>query len=200
MGFELSKVDPCMYYKGGVILLVNIDDCILMGITDAIIDKAVRVLRLSKQNFTNEDEGAVGDFLGVRINRNDNSTIMLTQPQLLDSIIEDLNMQDNTKPQSIPACSTKLLHKDTDGESTEANFHYRSVIGKLNFLEKSTHPDISVGIHQCARFQENPKKLHIQAVRAIGHYLIGMRDKGIVMKPDHTKSFECWVDTDFTGN
>ena len=109
-------------------------------------------------------------------------------------------MQDNTKPQSIPACSTKLLHKDTDGESTEANFHYRSVIGKLNFLEKTTHPDISVSIHQCARFQDNSKKSHIQAVRAIGHYLIGMRDKGIVMKLDHTKSFECWVDANFAGN
>ena len=147
-GFEVSKVDPCLYYKGGVILLVYIDDCILIGIMDAIIDEAVHALRSSKQNFTIEDEGVVGDFLGVRINRNDDGTIMLTQPQLIDSIIEDLNMQDNTKPQSIPACSTKLLHKDTDGESTEANFHYRSVIGKLNFREVdpsryiSEHPPI----------------------------------------------------------
>ena len=200
VGFELSKIDPCLYYKGGVILLVYVGDCILMGIVDAGIDEAVHALRSSKQNFTIEDEGAVGDFLGVRINCNDNGTITLTQPQLIDSIIEDLNMQDNTKPQSIPACSTKLLHKDTDGESTEANFHYRSVIGKLNFLEKSTRPDISVSVHQCARFQDSPKKSHIQAMRAIGRYLIGRRDKGIVMKPDYTKSFECWVDANFAGN
>ena len=200
VGFEPNKIDPCLYYKGGVILLVNVDDCILMGIVDAGIDEAVCVLRSSKQNFTIEDEGAVRDFLGVRINRNDDGTITLTQPQLIDSIIEDLNMQDNTKPRSIPACSTKLLHKDTDGESTKANFHCRSVIGKLNFLEKSTRPDISVSVHQCTRFQDSPKKSHIQAVRAIGHYMIGTRDKGIVMKLDHAKSFECWVDADFTGN
>ena len=199
-GFEHSKVGPCLYYKGGVILLVYVDDCILMGTTDAIIDKSVRALRSSKQNFTTEDEGGVRDFLGVRINRNDNSTITLTQPQLIDSTIEDLNMKDNTKSQSIPACSSKLLHKDTDGESTEANFDYRSVIGKLNFLEKSTCPDISVGVHQCIRFQDNLKKSHLQAMRTIGCYLIGMRDKGIVMKPDHTKSFKCWVDADFAGN
>ena len=69
-----------------------------MGIMDAIINEAICALRSSKQNFTIEDEGAVGDFLGVRINRHDNGTITLTQPQLIDSIIEDLNMKDNTKP------------------------------------------------------------------------------------------------------
>ena len=98
VGFEPSKVDPCLYYKGGVILLVYVDDCILMGIMNSVIDKAVRMLRSSKQNFTIKDEGAVGDFLGVRINRHDDGTITLTQPQLIESIIMDLNMKDNTKP------------------------------------------------------------------------------------------------------
>ena len=98
VGFEPSKVDPSPYYKGGVIFLVYIDDCILMGITNSVIDKAVCVLRLSKQNYTIKDEGVVGDFFGVRINRYDNRTIMLTQPQLIDLIIKDLNMKDNTKP------------------------------------------------------------------------------------------------------
>ena len=37
-------------------------------------------------------------------------------------------------------------------------------------------------------------------MRTIGHYLIGTRAKGIVMRPDHTKSFECWEDADFAGN
>ena len=139
-GFEPSKVDPCLYYKGGVILLIYIDDCILMGTMNAVIDEAVCTLRSSKQNFTIEDKGAVGNFLGVIINHYNDGTIMLTQPQLIDSIIEDLNMKDNTKPRPIPACSSKLLHKDTEGESTKANFHYCSMIGKLKFLEKSTPP------------------------------------------------------------
>ena len=89
-------------------------------------------------------------FLAVKIDCSDDSTITLTQPQLIDSIIKDLNMKDNTKLRAIPACSSKLLDKDADGESIEANFHYHSVIRKLNFLEKSTCPDISVSIHQCA--------------------------------------------------
>ena len=170
-GFEPSKVDPCLYYKGRVVLLVYVDDCILMSTMDMAINKAISSLRSSKQNFTIEDEGAVGDFLGVKIDHSNDGTITLTQPQLINLIIEDLNMKDNTKPRADPACSYKLLHKDADGESVEANFHFCSVIGKLNFLEKSTHPDISVSIHQCARFQDNPKRSHLQAVRTVGHYL-----------------------------
>ena len=199
-GFEPSKVDPCLYYKGGVVLLIYVDDCILMSTMDVAIDEAISTLRSSKQNFTIEDEGAVGDFLGVKIDCSDDGMITLTQPQLIDLIIEDLNMKDNTKLRAIPACSSKLLHKDADRESVKVNFHYHSVIGKLNFLEKSTHADISVSIHQCARFQDNPKRSHLQAVRTIGRYLRGTRDKGIVMRPDHTKSFECWVDANYAGN
>ena len=199
-GFEPSKVDPCLYYKGGVVLLVYIDNCILMSTTDASIDETISTLRSSKQNFTIEDEGVVGDFLGVKIDCSDDGTITLTQPQLINSIMNDLNMKDNTKLRAIPACSSKLLHKDADGESVEANFHYHSVIGKLNFLQKSTHLDISVSIHQCARFPDNPKRSHLQAVRTIGCYLRCTRDKRIMMRLDHTKSFKCCVDANYTSN
>jgi hypothetical protein len=37
------------------------------------------------------------------------------------------------------------------------DFEYRHVIGKLLFLEKSTRPDISCAVHQCARHCANPK-------------------------------------------
>ena len=79
-------------------------------------------------------------------------------------------------------------------------FHYRSVIGKLNFLEKSTRPDISVSVHQCARFTEHPKRCHAEAVKRIGRYLLGTRDKGLIINPQAPWHFDCWVDTDFSGN
>ena len=87
-----------------------------------------------------------------------------------------------------------------DGWDIESDFHYHRVIGKLNFLEKSIHPDISVAVHQCARFQDSPKQSHVQAVPMIGQYLKGTKDKGIILRPDQARSFEHWVDANFTGN
>ena len=82
----------------------------------------------------------------------------------------------------------------------QPEFHYCSVIGKLNFLEKSTRPDISVSIHQCARFSESPKKSHAEAVKRIGRYLLATRDKGLMIHPNEDWHFDCWVDADFAGN
>lgn len=79
-------------------------------------------------------------------------------------------------------------------------FHYRGVIGKLNFLEKSTRPDLAYAVHQCARFSESPRESHAKAVKVIGRYLVGTRNLGLVLAPDRTRNFECWTDADFCGN
>ena len=195
-----SKFDPCLYYRGSVIFLVYIDDCIVFGPNAQALDQVVKDLQACPQQFTVNDQGDVGDFLGIRIKKNKDGSIHLSQPQLIDSFIQDLHLQPGSNSKSTPSVTSTLLHKDTDGPDMQPEFHYRSVIGKLNFLEKSTRPDISVSVHQCARFSEAPKKSHAEAVKWIGRYLLATRDKGMVIHPNKSRQFDCWVDADFAGN
>ena len=109
-------------------------------------------------------------------------------------------MDHRTKSKKLPALSSKILHRHQDSEDFDNSFHYRSIIGKLNYLEKGTRPDISYSTHQCARFVEHPKIEHGKAIRQIVRYLIGSKDKGIIFKPDLTKGLEVHVDSDFAGN
>jgi hypothetical protein len=74
-----------------------------------------------------------------------------------------------------------ILQQDIDGEDFAKHWSYQSIIGKLNFLEKSTRPDIAYAVHQCARFSANPKASHSVAVRNIVRYLIGAADQGIII-------------------
>jgi hypothetical protein len=67
-------------------------------------------------------------------------------------------------------------HKESP-EYNPKDFEYRHVIGKLLYWEKSTRPDISCAVHQCARHYANPKTQHTAAVRKIGRYLLGIKDK-----------------------
>lgn len=67
------------------------------------------------------------------------------------------------------------------------------MIGKLNFLEKSTRLDLSYAAHQHARFSAEPKASHAAAVKRIGRHLIATKDKGIILDPKQ-HSFDCWVD------
>ena len=71
------------------------------------------------------------------------------------------------------------LTKDMDGPPQNHDWHYRSLIGMLNDLEKTMRPEIVFAVHQCARFCENPKLSHERAVHQIVQYLSGTKDKGL---------------------
>ena len=196
-GFTQSTVDECVFYKEQVIFMVYVDDAILISPKDMLIDKSLHDLCKS---FNLTDEGNIADYLGIKVVKLSKEVISLTQPHLIASILKDINFAGNTKSKNIPAASTRLLQQDADGEAFNEHWDYRSVIGKLNFLEKSSRPDVAFAVHQCARFSANPKKSHADAVKQIGRYLMGTLDKGLILRPDPKQSFLVWADADFVGN
>jgi hypothetical protein len=196
LGFVQSEVDPCVYYRGTLVFLLYTDDSILISPDDSEIDRAVEELG---KHFKITDQGQIDDYLGVKVERKPDGSIKLSQPHLIDSILNDLKFTREVKPKETPAPSTVILNKDEDGEDFDESFHYRGVIGKLNFLEKSTRPDIAYAVHQAARFAAEPKASHGRAICHLCRYLAGTTDKGLIIKPDLSKGFEVWVDADFCG-
>jgi hypothetical protein len=69
----------------------------------------------------------------------------------------------------------------------------------LTYLQGNTRPEISMAVHQTARFCNNPMLSHEQAIKRIGRYLLQSSNRGIIYKPDPTKGLECYVDADFAG-
>ena len=197
----------CVYYLGSVALLIYVDDGIFIAPKQADIDAAYALLAkefvdsqgIRHRPFIMTSEGDLADYLGVRIDRLPNGLIKLSQPHLIQQIVDDLGMKANTKPQRTPAAPTARLHRDINGAPYCEDWHYRSVVGKMNFLEKSTRLDIAYAVHQCARFAADPKESHAAALKKIGRYLVGTKDKGIVLYPTR-HSFDCFVDADFVGN
>jgi hypothetical protein len=196
LGFKPSEHDECVFYHGTTIFIVYTDDTILLGPNKGEIDKLVK--RLSKE-FDIEDQGNLSDYLGIKIERKEDGTLEWTQPTLIQSVLKDLKLdgegfKNQPKVRNIPASSTVVLtdHKDSK-DHNQNEFNYRHVIGKLLYLEKSTRPDISCAVHQCARHCDNPKVQHTIAVKRIGRYLLASKDKGLIMKPNQ-EGMECWVD------
>ena len=127
--------------------------------------------------------------------------IHLTQPHLIEQILKDLMMnREKINTKSIPAITSRILTRDPDGEDFGKSFHYRSVIGKLKYLERGTRSDISYITHQCARFVEHPKESHAKAIRWLGRYLGATEGKGLILKPNSSRDLEVFVDADFSGN
>jgi hypothetical protein len=197
IGFQPSVIDPCIYYKRNVVFLLYVDDGIFLSPSKKAIDQCIQELK--DADFDIEDQGDICDYLGVQVHKDKKGRIHLTQPQLIKSIIQDMQFQDNTKERLTPALSTKILNRDREGAPFDHSFHYRRVIGKLNFLEKSTRADIAYSVHQCARFCEDPRESHGAAVKNIVRYLKATQDKGMILNPQEKKSFDCYVDSDFCG-
>jgi hypothetical protein len=122
--------------------------------SDLIIKQLGKIYNLT-------DEGSLTDYLGVTIDHLPDGKIKLVYPHLIDQIIKDVNFKKETKLKSMNTAPTKILNKDKEGQPHDAEWKYRSVIGKLNLLEKS------------ARFSADRKKSHTDAVHHIVQFLIG---------------------------
>ena len=199
IGFQQSKIDECVFYKGKVMYVLYTDDSILAGPDPKEIKKIIKLMKQVKLDIT--EEGTIEDFLGVNIDRKDDGSIHLTQPQLIDTVLRDLNLLgEKVKTKDTPSCSSKILLRHSQSEPFDKSFDYRSVIGKLNYLERGSRSDISYAVHQCARFCSDPKIEHGKAIRWLGRYLRLTRDKGTILRPEHNRDLEVYVDADFAGN
>lgn len=202
LGFTQSKYDPCVFYRGKSIFLFYVDDAIFATFDESELEVLFKQL---KSMYRVTDEGDLTDYLGIRVQHQQDGTIKLSQPHLIDQIIEDCNFVSDreknrykTKPRDTPALSSKVLEKDEDGKPHKATWHYRSVIGKFNFLEKSTRGELAYAVHQAARFSEHPKESNTRHVHNIVRFLIGTRDEGIIIDPKEPV-FEVYADADFCG-
>jgi len=193
LGFKTSNIDPCLFLKDDCIVLLYVDDCLFFSKDDTTIDSIINQLSTS---FKTGDQGSIQDFLGIRITTDAQSRIHLRQEGLIQEILQDLGLA-SSHPKPTPAIH--VLHPDHNGHPREEFWNYCSIIGKLNFLAQMTRPDISMAVHNCARFSTKPTQLHEQAVKRLGPYLAHTKDKGLIYNPDSSCALDMFVDADFSG-
>ncbi len=195
LGWEQSKADDCLYYNGDVLFIVYVDDGILVSPNQQHIDEQLYKI---KQHFNISVEGTLADYVGVNIEKQQDGSFNMTQPNIIKSILHELNFVENTKSQLIPASGGTIVKDGADQEPHKADWSYRRIIGKLNFLASSCRPELSCIVHQCARFSSDPRTNHTEAIKQIARYLKGTENNGIKLQPTDNK-FKVYVDADFGG-
>ena len=197
-GFVRSEVDQCVFLRDDAVIVVYVDDMIALSKDKQFLEDLVKSLK--NKNFILTDEGSLDKYLGVDVKTKKDGSLELAQPFLIERILTLLGMKDesvhNTKP--TPAVEP-LLNKDIMGENRKNNWSYRTAIGMLTYLQGTTRPDISMAVHQCARFSVSPKLSNERAIKRIERHLLGTKDCGIVFRLDDAYGLECYVDADFAG-
>jgi hypothetical protein len=197
-GLKQSQLDPCLFIGSRVICIVYVDDLLFWSPKEEYIYEFGECLRAEEVEL--EEEGDAAGFLGVQLHRDETTGhIHMTQEGLIKRIIEALGLDmDQTNAKGTPA-ERKPLVKDENGEPPQETFNYASVVGMLLYLSGHTRPDLAYSVSQVARFMFNPKHSHEIAIKRIGRYLIGTKEKGMIIKPTATIGIDAYPDADFAG-
>ncbi|GJY87288.1 hypothetical protein Tco_0501916 [Tanacetum coccineum] len=91
-------------------------------------------------------------------------------------MLKKFGLEDSKTIKPPMSFDTKLT-KDEECESVDSS-KYRGMIGNLLYLTAS-RPDIMFSVCLCARFQEDPKISHLEAVKRIFRYIKGTTHLGL---------------------
>eukprot|EP00957_Ditylum_brightwellii_P135413 10325086-Ditylum_brightwellii.AAC.1 len=113
MGFKQGVTDQCVWKRDGIIITVYVDDCLVFG-ND--IEKVDGVAMEISKRFEITDEGeTIEEYLGIKIDHNQDGNFRMYQPVLIERIIASIPGMDRSKEHKTPAETTQILTKDTNG-------------------------------------------------------------------------------------
>ena len=73
----------------------------------------------------------------------------------------------DTNAKSTPV-GKPLLHKDLSGKLRKETWNYRTEVGMLTSLQGNSRPEMSMAVHQTARFSNSRMLLHEKAINSLG--------------------------------
>ncbi|GKA77610.1 putative ribonuclease H-like domain-containing protein [Tanacetum coccineum] len=176
-------------------------DCIKLPELDGIIFGSTKKSLCNKfekmmhKKFQMSSIGELIFFLGLQVKQNEDG-IFISQDKYVTEILKKFGFT-NVKATSTHMETQKLLLKDEDGEEVDVHL-YRSIIGSLMYLT-SSRPDIMFAVCACARYQVNPKVLHLHAVKRIFRYLKGQPKLGLWYIKDSPFDLVAYTDSDYAG-
>jgi hypothetical protein len=114
--------------KDGMVILVYVDDCIIVGKDMGEIDGFVKSMQQGSENFVLTDEGSIDKFLGIEITRLGKQEFEISQPFLIDRILVLLQLEHNghetESNDKLTPAAPQILNKDLMGKPRKKSWKY----------------------------------------------------------------------------
>jgi transposase InsO family protein len=168
-GFKVGKANPTLFTKTIAndlfVCQIYVDDIIFGSTNKSTSEEFSRIM---VQKFKMSMMGELKYFLRFQVKQLQEGTF-ISQTKYIQDILTKFGMKD-AKPIKTPIGTNGHIDLDTGGKSVDQKV-YRSMIGSLLYLCAS-RPDIMLSVCMCARFQADPKEVHLRAVKRILRYLV----------------------------
>ena len=178
---------------------MHVDDGIIISHNNCQLNALIDKLCACKIDFVVEEDYA--GYLEVDIiTQTTDGTILMSQTDLIERILLDLagahrvsKFQGNTPRHR----STRTVQSSPPLIEV---YNYRSILGKIMYLSSNMHScEMSLANHQCARLFINPRAPHGIALKRIDCYLLGTRDKALIVCPTTDLLLNCYAHANFAG-
>ncbi|KAL2327521.1 hypothetical protein Fmac_020948 [Flemingia macrophylla] len=195
--FARGKVDCTLFRKkfksDFIIVQIYVDD-IIFGATNEVLCQEFS--SMMQEEFEMSMMGELKFFLGLQILQSDEG-IKIHQTKYIKELLKKFKM-DDAKEMKTPMHPSSALALDEDSPNVDQT-QYRAMIGSLLYLTAS-RPDIMFSVYVCARFQVEPREVHLKVVKRIFRYLKGTINLGMCFRRSQDFSLLGYCDADYAGD
>nr|GEZ15020.1 retrovirus-related Pol polyprotein from transposon TNT 1-94 [Tanacetum cinerariifolium] len=174
--YSMGMVDNILFTKKSkshlIIVQIYVDNIIFGSASQNLCNDFAKIMH---NEFEMSTMGELNFFLGLQI-KQIKDEIFFNQSKYVKEMLKKFGLEDS-KPTKIPMSIKIKLTKDKEADSMDSS-KYQCMIVSLLYLTAS-RPDIMFNVCLCARFQENPKTTHLEAVKRIFRYTIGTNHLGL---------------------
>jgi hypothetical protein len=169
--FWVRNGDPCIVFLSSVVddmLVTSEDEAFTISIVNQILAK-----------LPGKHMGVAKHFNGFKLTwLPSHHAVVLSQPGHIKGIVDKYALvADLSVPRQLPMKGGLKLCKSGTSEEMDSKslnvekYHYRALIGALNFLACCSRPDIVFSVNQLARYSNDPKVAHWDVAIGVVRYL-----------------------------
>ncbi|GJV15442.1 retrovirus-related pol polyprotein from transposon TNT 1-94 [Tanacetum coccineum] len=193
----MGMVDNILFSKKSksrlIIVQIYVDDIIFGSTSQNLCDDFAKIMH---DEFEMSMMGELNFFLGLQIKQMEDG-IFFNQSKYIKEMLKKFRLKDSKLTKTLMSTKIKLTKED-EADSVDSS-KYRGMIGSLLYLTAS-RTDIMFSVCLCARFQENPKTTHLEAVKRIFSYIRGTSHLGLWYPKGTGIDTIVYADSDHAGD
>ena len=193
-GFHQLNSEHCIFKRtknNKLVAMIGlyVDDMIICGTKPEV----QRIIQKIKGKFKISNCESIKYILGIKIEKQENH-YLLSQENLITNLLKQYKIT-NTKKTKTPCVGDNAKSENkTPFDITT----YKSAIGSLLYIAKTTRPDIAFSVNKASRKCENPNKSDWKRVINILKYLNST--KNYKLKIGEIGPINAYTDSDFAGD
>ncbi|GJS04675.1 retrovirus-related pol polyprotein from transposon TNT 1-94 [Tanacetum coccineum] len=195
--YKMGMVDNTLFTKKKssnlIIVQIYVDNIIFGSTCQKMCDDFAKIIH---DEFEMSMMGELNIFLVLQIKQTEDG-IFFNQSKYIKEMLKKFGLEDS-KPMKTPMSLDTKLMKDEECESVDST-KYRGMIGSLLYLMAS-RSDIMFSVCLCARFQEDPKTSHLEAVKRIFRHVKGTTHLGLWYPKGTGIETVVYADSDHAGD